>query len=115
MSCAVATTELQQPLSAVDPTQEDDVAMTTTTHESAMLADLARIIRQVAKVKPQLPIRAESRLIDDLAIDSLDLVAIVLQIQDEFDVPIDEDALPQLRRVSDLAAYVVRRESLATV
>jgi len=83
--------------------------ITTITDQAALIADLARIIRQVAKVKPQVPIGPETRLVDDLAIDSLDLVAIVLQIQDDFDVAIDEDAVPHLRQVADLAAYVVQR------
>jgi len=89
--------------------------MTAITDESALIAQVARIIRQVAKIKPQVPISADSRLVDDLAIDSLDLVAIVIQLQDDFQVAIDEDALPQLRRVSDLAAYVGRRRPSSKV
>jgi len=97
------------------PAREDEVVMTAITDESALIAQVARIIRQVAKIKPQVPISADSRLVDDLAIDSLDLVAIVIQLQDDFQVAIDEDALPQLRRVSDLAAYVGRRRPSSKV
>ncbi|MBX6314996.1 MAG: acyl carrier protein, partial [Isosphaeraceae bacterium] len=53
-------------------------------------------------------IGAESRLVEDLAIDSLDLVGVFLKIQDHFDVVIDDEDVPQLRRVADLAAYVSR-------
>ena len=36
----------------------------------------------------------------------------ILQFQDHFDVVIDEDAVPNLCRVADLAAYLAaRRES----
>ena len=55
---------------------------------------------------------ANSRLVEDLAIDSLDLVGLILQLQDHFDVVIEEDAVPNLCRVADLAAYLsARRES----
>jgi acyl carrier protein len=83
--------------------------MTTITDEPGLIADLARILRGVAKISPQVPIAPETRLVDDLAIDSLDLVAIVLQIQEEFDVVIDEDAVQHLCRVSDLADHVSGR------
>ena len=46
---------------------------------------------------------------EDLAIDSLDLVDVVLQIQDEFDIAIEDDDVPNLRRVADLAMYVAAR------
>jgi acyl carrier protein len=83
--------------------------MTTFTDEPGLLGDLARIIRGVAKIQPAVPIVAETRLVDDLAIDSLDLVAIVLQIQEDFGVVIDDDAVQHLCRVSDLADHVAGR------
>ena len=48
----------------------------------------------------------DSRLVEDLAIDSLDLVGVILQLQDHFEVVIEEDAVPHLCRVADLAAYL---------
>ena len=80
--------------------------MTTIKDDASLIEDVAGIIRRVAKIKPQVPIDAETRLMDDLAIDSLDLVAIVLQIQEDFGVVIDEDAVQHLFRVTDLAAHV---------
>jgi acyl carrier protein len=80
--------------------------MTTIKDDASLIEDVAGIIRRVAKIKPQVPIDAETRLMDDLAIDSLDLVAIVLQIQEDFGVVIDEDAVQHLCRVTDLAAHV---------
>jgi len=88
--------------------------MTTITNESGLIANLAGIIRRVAKVKPEVPIVAETRLVDDLAIDSLDLVAIVLQIQEDFDVVIDEDAVQHLCCVGDLGAQVAVRARSVT-
>jgi acyl carrier protein len=81
--------------------------MTSTVEEASLIADLAKVIRRVAKIKPEVPIAPESRLVDDLAIDSLDLVAIILEIQEHFGVGIDEEAVQHLCCVADLAAYVV--------
>jgi acyl carrier protein len=80
--------------------------MPTVCNQTGLITELAGIIRRVAKVKPHLPITAETRLVDDLAIDSLDLVAIILQIQEDFDVVIDDEAVQHLCRVADLADHV---------
>jgi acyl carrier protein len=80
--------------------------MTTITDGPGLIRDMAQIIQRVAKIEPLLPIGPETRLVEDLSIDSLDLVAIVLQIQEDFDVVIDEDAVQHLCRVGDLAAQV---------
>jgi acyl carrier protein len=86
--------------------------MTPAMTESALLDQVVDVIRKAAKIPAGRPITGDSRLVEDLAIDSLDLVGLILQIQDDFDVAIEEDAVPNLCRVADLAAYVMeRRES----
>lgn len=82
-------------------------------HDAALLDEITQIIRAVAKVPPNAPISPESRLIDDLGIDSLDLVGVFLKIQDDYDVVIDDDDVPSLRNIRDLAAYVSRRRPSA--
>ena len=58
-------------------------------------------------------ITADSRLVEDLAIDSLDLVGVLLAVQDHFDIVIDDDVVPSLRRVVDLAETVAKDRGLA--
>jgi acyl carrier protein len=53
-------------------------------------------------------ITADSRLLEDLALDSLDLVAVVIQLQDQFAVEIDPDEIPSIHTVGDLAASLHR-------
>ena len=60
----------------------------------------------MARVPRDVPITAETCLVDDLRIDSLDLFAVVLAVQDRFDIVIDVEDMPDLNRVGDLAAYV---------
>ena len=82
-------------------------------NDATLVAEIATIVRQAGRIQPDVPITAVSRLVDDLAIDSLDLVSVVLKIQDEFDVAIDDEDVPNLRSVSDLAAYVTAHSGSA--
>jgi acyl carrier protein len=89
--------------------------MSTATKQASLIADVIGIVRRTAKIPPRVPICADSRLVEDLAIDSLDLVGVILEIQDHFGVAIEEDAVPNLCRVADLAACLSpRRESTRT-
>lgn len=67
---------------------------------------LCGLVRAVAKVDPDVPMTPESDLVDDLGVDSLDLVSVVLQIQDDFGVDIAEDELPRMRTLGALVDYI---------
>ena len=69
---------------------------------------IAETIRGVSAKARGMTVTADSRLLDDLALDSLDLVAVVLQLQDQFAVEIDPDEIPALHTVGDLAASLHR-------
>ncbi len=89
--------------------------MVTTLLDSTWIGEVAEIVRKAAHIPQGVPIRDDSRLFDDLRLDSLDLVAVILQLQDHFEVVIEEDVVPHLCRVADLAAYLdERRKSLRT-
>ena len=54
-------------------------------------------------------ITEDSRLIEDLGADSLDMVEMLMTLEDEFGVSIpDEDAL-NLKTVSDIAKYISKK------
>jgi acyl carrier protein len=69
-----------------------------------ILSTIAESIRSVSPKAKGATITPESRLLEELALDSLDLVAVILNLQDAFQVEIDPDALPQMQTVADLAA-----------
>jgi acyl carrier protein len=81
--------------------------------DMTLVAEVAGIVRQAAKVPPHVVITGESLLVEDLAIDSLDLVGVMLAIQDHFDIVIDDDVVPSLRRIVELAEYVAKTRGLA--
>ena len=51
-------------------------------------------------------IRSESRIADDLGADSLDVVELVMQLEDEFDIEVPDDAAEAIRTVGDVERYV---------
>ena len=81
--------------------------------DSTLLADIAESVRFVARIPADVAVTGDSLLVEDLAIDSLDLVSIFLKIQDHYDVAINDDDVPSLRRVADLAHYVARHRGSA--
>lgn len=78
-----------------------------------LTAALAEIIREVSARARTMTIAGDSRLLEDLALDSLDLVAVVVQVQDRFGIEIDPDELPALHTVADLAASLSRHARAA--
>jgi acyl carrier protein len=74
-----------------------------------LIAQVAEIVQTVGKIAPEVTITAETRLVEDLGIDSLDLVGVFLRVQDDLGVSVDEMDVPGLVRVGDLAAYIERR------
>jgi acyl carrier protein len=82
----------------------------TATQHPCVLSGVCEIVRKSAKIPPNVVIHASSRLVEDLAIDSLDLIQLILQVQDQFEIVIEEDAVANLCRVEDLVAYLSERK-----
>ena len=50
-------------------------------------------------------ITMESSLIDDLQADSLDVIDMIMQFEEEFNIEVDEDSLEDIRTVGDIVNY----------
>jgi acyl carrier protein len=74
----------------------------------SLLAMVIDSVRAAGKVKPSVPIEANTRLVDDLGLDSLDLVGVIMKIEDRFGLQIDVDEVPNFERVADVVAYVTQ-------
>ena len=48
----------------------------------------------------------ESRLIDDLKADSLDIVELIMDLEQEFDVEIPDEELPNVQTIGDIVRYL---------
>jgi acyl carrier protein len=67
------------------------------------------MIRTVSDTGRRVEITPETVLLDDLAMDSLDLVRVILLLEDRYHVEIDLDEVPKIRQVRDLAETVAGR------
>ena len=79
-----------------------------------LFGGLCGLIRSVVKLDAGASVTPDSSLVDDLGVDSLDLVSLFLEVQDAYGVTIDEEDLAGIVTVGDLVTYVAeRRESQA--
>lgn len=51
-------------------------------------------------------ITMDSKLIDDLHADSLDIVELIMDLEQEFDVEIPDELLPKVQTVGDIVNYL---------
>ncbi len=51
-------------------------------------------------------ISMESRLIDDLKADSLDIVELIMDLEQEFNIEIPDEELPKVQTVADIVGYL---------
>lgn len=63
------------------------------------------IIAKQLDVEPD-SITRESRLVEDLKADSLDVVELIMDLEQEFDIEIPDEELPKVRTVGDIQDYV---------
>jgi acyl carrier protein len=61
--------------------------------------------------KTDAPLRPETRFADDLGLDSLTVMELVAEVEDEFDINLPLNLLPEIHTVADLAATIDRLRS----
>lgn len=57
-------------------------------------------------------IALDSRLVEDLGADSLDVTELILAVEDEFDIEIDESRLENMVTVGDIVNYIKEQSDL---
>jgi acyl carrier protein len=77
--------------------------------DAEIFARITEAIRSVSEKARDVVITSQSMLQEDLALDSLDLVAVIIKIQDRFQVEIDPDEITAMRRVEDIAAGLTKQ------
>lgn len=83
-------------------------------HDGGIGTEVVELVRKLGKIGPTVLITTETRFVEDLGIDSLDLVAVFLGVQDRFDVVIEDEDVAEIKTVGDLVGYIGKRgDSLA--
>lgn len=76
--------------------------------DAMLLGVIEKAIREESESVRGLPIHADSRLVEELGLDSLDLVAVVLKLEDQLQVPIGVQEIRNFHSVADLMELVQR-------
>lgn len=53
-------------------------------------------------------ISADTNLIEDLGVDSLDIVEMFMEVQDEFGVEIPDEDVDSIKTIGDMAEYIAK-------
>ncbi|APW59790.1 acyl carrier protein [Paludisphaera borealis] len=70
---------------------------------ASLLDVVSEMIRSVSAKAKERTITAETLLLEELALDSLDLVRVIMLMEDRYQVTIDLDEVPNMKCVADLA------------
>ncbi len=62
------------------------------------------IIKQFGEVEK--PVTLETSFVNDLGADSLDIVELVMELEDEFDVSIPDEDAEKMQTVGDAVKYI---------
>lgn len=76
------------------------------------MTDLATVVERVTKVivdrlgVDESEVKTEASFRDDLGADSLDVVELVMELEDEFDMEISDDDAEKIGTVGDAVSYI---------
>jgi len=80
--------------------------------KEAIQEKVVEIVREVLNLQDgEPPISPETRFIEDLGAESLDMAQFVMSLEDEFNEPIDDEQLMELKTVQDAVNYIHQKFS----
>jgi len=71
-----------------------------------ILEDVKQIVSEHSDVPPD-EMRPDGRLIEDLGCDSLDIIEIIMELEEQFDISVPDELGDQIATVGDVADGVV--------
>lgn len=69
---------------------------------------IAMIAKQL-KVEPG-KITESSRLVEDLGADSANVMVLIMDVEDRFNIMVEDDAINRLKTVGDVVAYIQSKQ-----
>ena len=79
-------------------------------HEEEVTMDFETVKNMIAeqlKVNPA-EIKPESRLMEDLKADSANIMVLIMDMEDKFGIPVEDDQIMKLKTVGDVVNYIAK-------
>lgn len=70
---------------------------------------VAAMVSKQMRIAPE-NIKPESRLLEDLKADSANVMMLVMDLEQAFDVMVEDDALMTVKTVGDLVKYIEQKQ-----
>ncbi len=70
-----------------------------------VLEELRRVIAEIKDI-PEDSISMESNFVDDLEADSLDVIEMLMQLEEKYDLIIPEDIIANMKKVKEVVEYI---------
>ena len=71
----------------------------------ALLDDIKEVVVEQLSVNPD-EVKEESKFVEDLGADSLDIVELVMALEEKFDIEIPDDEAEKIQTVQDVLNYI---------
>ena len=71
-----------------------------------MIEKIKEIIAEQANLKDKNSLTMETNLQEELGLDSLDAVEIIMQLEEEFDIQVPDEAFFEVKTIWDIAYYI---------
>lgn len=75
-----------------------------------MLEKLKEILAEELDVEME-EVTLEANFKEDLEADSLDMMQLVMEIEEEFDIEVETEELASIKTVGDLVAYIEKKQA----
>lgn len=66
---------------------------------------VSRLIADQLKVAPE-KVVADARLVEDLGADSANIMVLIMDLEDEFQMQVEDSAITTLKTVGDIVRYI---------
>jgi acyl carrier protein len=80
-------------------------------HEALVLVEIRRVVERETALPRE--VRDEDRLVDDLGLDSLTLTTLAVELEDRFQIFLNDEEAIAVRTVGELVRLVVARATSA--
>ncbi len=77
-----------------------------------VFAKVSEMVVKQLKVAPE-AVTPEARLLEDLKADSANVMMLVMDLEQEFDLMVEDDALMSVKTIGDMVRYIEQKQASA--